>query len=94
MPTRQQVRKLLDAGLDYSEAGRRLGIAPGLAYLIATGQPADAGDVPSPEERAWRGLMPTSQQLSNPEPENPTGADQVRLWIRARVQDDPQMRGV
>ena len=50
VPTRQQVRALLDQGLDYREVARRLGISPGLAYLIATGLPADGGDAPAPEE--------------------------------------------
>jgi hypothetical protein len=41
VPTREQVRGLLDSGLDYVAAGQRLGISPGQAYLIATGVPAD-----------------------------------------------------
>lgn len=40
MPTREQVRQLLDDGMDYEAAGQRLGIPPGQAYLIATGMPA------------------------------------------------------
>ena len=43
MPTREQVRGLLDSGLDYEAAGRRLGIPPGQAYLIATGAPMSVG---------------------------------------------------
>lgn len=94
MPTREQVRSLLDEGLDYREVGRRLGISPGLAYMIATGLPADGSDAPSPEERRSRRLLPTSQALSNPEPENPTARDLVHRWIESRVRADPQMRGV
>ncbi|PRX43433.1 hypothetical protein B0I33_11551 [Prauserella shujinwangii] len=93
MPTREQVRALLREGHDYPEAGRRLGIPPGLAYLIATGLPADAGDVPSPEERGRRpGLRTASQDLANPGHENPTSKESVRRWIAGRVQADEQMR--
>lgn len=92
MPTRAQVQQLLEKGCDYPEAGRRLGISPGLAYLIATGMPADAGDVPGPEERSARGLAATSQHLANPRPDNPTSAEVVRRWIAGRVRADDQMR--
>ncbi|WP_199433026.1 hypothetical protein [Qaidamihabitans albus] len=93
MPTRDQVRALLDQGCDYPDAARRLGISPGLAYLIATGLPADAGDVPSPEERRQRpGLRSASQDLANPGYENPTARERVRRWTAERVRADEQMR--
>ena len=38
--SREQVRELLDRGLNYETVGRRLGIPPGQAYLIATGRAA------------------------------------------------------
>jgi hypothetical protein len=44
VPTREQVRELLGEGLDYADAGRRLGIPAGQAYLIATGLPADGSE--------------------------------------------------
>lgn len=94
MPTKTQVRALLKDGLDYRQAGRQLGISPGLAYLIATGLPADGSDAPSPEERRERGLLPTSQELSNPAPENPTARRIVRRWIAGRVRADDQSGGV
>jgi hypothetical protein len=59
VPGRARVRTMLQAGLDYGEIGRRLDISPGLAYLIATGRPADGSDTPSAnptgsdEVRAW-----------------------------------------
>jgi len=92
MPSREQVRQLLDAGLDYVEAGRRLGIPAGQAYLVATGQPADGGDSTSPEQRQRGRLMAASQRLTNPPHENPTTSDSVRKWIAARVAADAQMR--
>ncbi|EID52420.1 hypothetical protein [Saccharomonospora xinjiangensis] len=93
MPTTQQVRALLAEGLDYRGAAERLGIAPGLAYLIATGFPADGSDAPSPEERRARGLLPASQNLSNPPVESPAAREVVRRWLHDRVAADDRMRG-
>lgn len=39
MPTRDQVLRLLESGLDHEAAGRALGVPAGQAYLIATGRP-------------------------------------------------------
>jgi len=39
MATREQVRQLLDGGLDYRAAARELRIPAGQAYMIATGVP-------------------------------------------------------
>lgn len=47
MPTADQVRALLDSGHSYETAARELGVAPGLVFMIATGRPADGGDVPA-----------------------------------------------
>lgn len=92
MPTREQVRALLDERLDYSTAAQRLGIPAGQAYLIATGRPADGGDTPSEREIAAGGLLASSQHLSNPPQENPTSSKAVQEWIRARVAADAPMR--
>ena len=92
MPTKEQVRQLLDGGLDYEAAGKRLGIPPGQAYMIATGVPADGGDTITEEEARRPGFLPSSQHLSNPPHENPTAKDSVRAWLKARVAADEQMR--
>jgi hypothetical protein len=90
--TREQVRKLLDDGLNYEAAARRLGIPAGQAYMIATGVPADGGDT-IPEQAARRGgLLASSQHLANPPHENPTSSDSVREWMAARAAADAQMR--
>jgi hypothetical protein len=89
MPTREQVRALLGEGLDYPAAAQRLGIPPGQAYLIATGQPADGGDTPG---TGPPGALPSSQHLASPAHENRTGGEAVREWIRARVAADAPMR--
>ncbi len=92
MPTREQVRRLLDAGLDYQAAGQKLGIPPGQAYLIATGVPADGSDTITEEEANRPGFLPSSQHLTNPPHENPTAKESVAAWLKARVASDEQMR--
>jgi hypothetical protein len=91
MATTDQVRKLLDEGLDPTEIGRRLGIPAGQVYLVGTGTPADGGHSadgtgPRPGARA------SSQDLANPPHENPTSKQVVHSWIRARVLADDQQR--
>src|ERR1700758_749970 len=44
VPTRQAALTLVEEGHSYEEAGLRLGVPPGLAYLTATGVPADSSD--------------------------------------------------
>jgi Hemerythrin HHE cation binding domain len=93
MATREQVRQLLDGGLDYRAAARELRIPAGQAYMIATGVPADGSDSVPDEEMARRdGLLSASQHLANPPHHNPTTKEQVRAWMKARVAADAQMR--
>lgn len=93
MPTRDQVLSLLHQGMSYEEAGARLRIPPGQAYMVATGLPADGGDVPTPEEADRDGIVAGStQHLSNPGAENPTTSEHVLEWVRGRASADPQMR--
>jgi hypothetical protein len=92
VPTREQVRRLLDGGLNYQAAGRELGIPPGQVYLIATGVPADGSDTITEEEAKRPGFLPSSQHLANPPHENPTTKDSVAAWLKARVASDEQMR--
>lgn len=93
MATRQQVQDQLRSGADYAEVGARLHIAPGLAYLIATGLSADGSDVPTSAALRRPEALPSSQHLANPaQAENPTARDSVRVWIRGRVAADAQMR--
>lgn len=92
MPTKEQVRELLAGGLDYEAAGKRLGIPPGQAYLIATGVPADGSDAVSGERARRPGFLPSSQDLANPPHENPTAKESVLAWLKARAMADEQMR--
>jgi hemerythrin-like domain-containing protein len=90
---RDRVTALLREGVGYEEIGRRLGIRPGLAYLVATGMSADGSDAPSARAHDRPGFLATSQQLANPQPaENPTSKESVILWIRRRVAEDRAMQ--
>ena len=91
--SRTVIQSMVEANLSYEEIGRRLGIAPGLAYLIATGLPADGSDAPSARAHDRPGFLGSSQHLANPPvPENPTSRERVRRWVHARVAADPAMR--
>ena len=92
MPTQEQVLAALGGGTDYESAAARLGIHPGLAYLIATGFPADGSDVVTSEEQRRPGVLPgSSQHLANPPADSPDARQVVREWLRRRAQSDPQM---
>jgi hypothetical protein len=92
MVTREQVLRLVEDGRDYEEAGRQLGVSPGLAYMIATGLPADGGSSLAPSETQRPGFLPGStQHLANrAEPVNPTGSKEVLAWIRLRAREGTQ----
>jgi hemerythrin-like domain-containing protein len=92
LPTREQVRTLLNEGLDYRETARRLGIPPGQAYLIATGRPADGSDTVPSQEAGDELARPAPQSLANPPHENPTTSKSVRDWLAARARADRQMQ--
>jgi hypothetical protein len=86
MPTRAQVRELLDAGHSYETVGRVLHIPPGQAFMIATGVPADGSGAPHPDELRDKPVLPgSSQHLVNPPPVNPTRDDTVARWVQARA---------
>jgi hypothetical protein len=86
IPTADRVRSLLDAGRDYEAIGRELGISPGLAYMLATGVPADFSDDLHSGERAGRSeLADSSQRLVNPHQHNPDRNPIVTDWIRRRA---------
>jgi hypothetical protein len=84
----------LTAGLTFAETGDRLGITAGLAYLIATGVPADGSDTLTAEQRDDSRLMPgSSQHLANPQSaQNPTERPEILEWIRNRARSDSPMQ--
>lgn len=93
MPTRESILNLVRSGLSYPQIGERLGVTPGLAYLVATGLPADGGDAPGPESEKRPGALPTStQHLSNPKAIVPQRDEETEAWIRERALADPALR--
>ncbi len=93
MPTRESILNLVESGLSYPQIGERLGVPPGLAYLIATGLPADGGDAPGPETDKRPGALSTStQHLSNPKSIVPQRDEETGAWIRERALADPALR--
>jgi len=96
MVTRQQVRVLIEAGHSYESAGRLLGVSPGLAYMVATGRPADGSDSLPPGPSGRPQPPGPSQRLANPEQaENPNDGkdtDSVRAWVRHRALVDTTMQ--
>ena len=86
--------RLVESGRSYTDVSRRLGIHPGLAYLIATGLPADGGDTLTAADEERPGFVAGStQQLANSstKAENPTRKEHVLRWVKARAADDAQM---
>lgn len=93
MPTRESILSLVRSGLSYPQIGEQLGVAPGLAYLIATGLPADGGDAPGPQTDERPGALSTStQHLSNPKSIVPQRDEETEAWIRKRALGDPAQR--
>ncbi|HEX3707843.1 MAG TPA: hypothetical protein VHV76_14550 [Mycobacteriales bacterium] len=76
----------------YDEAATRLGIRPGLAYLVATGVPTDSSDGLSPEDLQRPGLLSGAAHLSDPRTEQPDRSSHVRAFLSARAKRDPQMQ--
>ncbi|HEY6538003.1 MAG TPA: hypothetical protein VI138_03075 [Candidatus Dormibacteraeota bacterium] len=91
MPSRERVLRLLAEGLDYQQIGARLGVSPGLAYLVATGHPADRSDRLTAE---GPGQVPGStQHLATQTAANPLEDPAVHRWLRQRARQDPGMAG-
>jgi hypothetical protein len=77
VPTRSGVLRLLAAGHTYETAARELRISPALAYMIATGRPADSSAAGAGD--------PGSQRLTNPPTFTPAHEAVVVEWVRARA---------
>jgi hypothetical protein len=86
IPNAGQVRSRLDAGRGYESIGRELGISPGLAYMLATGVPADFSDDRQPGERlGFSEIVDSPQRLVNPHQHNPDRNPTVIQWVRRRA---------
>ena len=86
MATADQVRALLADGRGYESVGRALSISPGLAYMLATGVPADGSESPRPHERVGRAAPESdAQRLINRPEVSPTQKAFVIDWVRERA---------
>jgi hypothetical protein len=92
MPTKEQVLQMLRSGDSYEAAARRLGIPAGLAYMIATGIPADYSDSLGPDDYGREGLQLGGTQALLGVPNQPDDHPEVAAWIRGRASGDDQMQ--
>jgi hypothetical protein len=84
--TRTQVIAELDAGKGWESAAAALGIPTGLAFMIATGIPADGGGVPElPTLSTAVGPPASPQQFVNHREHNPLSNARVDAWVRMRA---------
>jgi hypothetical protein len=79
--TRAQVRELLDEGHSYEDAGHALGIPAGLAFMVATGLPADDSEARAPAAS----VTGSPQDLVNPPSERPARKQYVLDWVHERA---------
>lgn len=84
--TREQIVAQLNGGKDFEAAAQALGISPGLAFMVATGIPADGSGVPElPRVSAGLESPASPQQFVNRRGKNPLSNDRVDAWIQARA---------
>jgi hypothetical protein len=84
--TRDQVLEAVKAEHTWEVAAQTLGVKPGLAFMIATGVPADGSGVPDLDDRTGPGpSLSSPQALVNPRVHNPLRNDRVEAWVRARA---------
>jgi hypothetical protein len=81
--TRAQVQELLEGGHSYESAARALDVPTGLAFMIATGFPADDSEAPADELSAG-----SPQDLVNPGSPQPARQQHVLDWVRERARRD------
>lgn len=90
---KDDVLRLVEQGRGYEDIGVALGIPAGLAYLLATGLPADRSDSPTAADERRPGFEATSTQyLVNRAQYRPHHRERVLTWSRARATSDVTMR--
>ncbi len=73
----------------YPEIAAELGIRPGLAYLLATGLPADGSAAIAPDDRMRPGFQSGSTQLlTNPPGSSPLVKPDILAWVSERAAHD------
>lgn len=91
VPSRVTVLERRSAGRSYPEIGRELGIAPGLAYLVATGLPADGSPPVGRRPRPAGWLPEGGTHLANPPAVEMEDDPGLPGWVAARAAADPSM---
>jgi hypothetical protein len=81
-----RVEQVLAGARSWQTAAQELGIPAGLAFMIATGIPADASGVPDLPEPANAALRLSSPQwLVNPRTHNQLRHDRTDAWVARRA---------
>ena len=84
--TREQVLEAVKSERSWEVAAQTLGVKPGLAFMIATGIPADGSGVPELGDRTAPGpSLSSPQSLVNPRGHNPLRNELVEAWVRERA---------
>jgi hypothetical protein len=84
--TREQVCAAIASEGSWQAAARALGMRPGLAFMVATGIPADGSGVPDLDGRGCGGEpLSSPQALVNPRAHNPMRNELVEKWVRGRA---------
>jgi hypothetical protein len=89
MPIREQVRGLVEQGIDYPAIGKAFKIPAGQAYLIGTAAPADGSSATRPAEAT---LGSRAQALVNPREMAASLRGDVHSWVRRLAFADASMR--
>lgn len=85
--TRERVRAAAQGEPPWEEVADALGVRPGLAFMVATGVPADGGGVPELADRVDGGRnLSSPQSLVNPRGHNPLRNELVEAWVRGRAE--------
>lgn len=86
MITREQVCAAAKNERSWETVAQALGIRPGLAFMVATGVPADGSGVPDLGEVLCGGPnLSSPQSLVNPRGHNPLRNELVEAWVRGRA---------
>jgi hypothetical protein len=84
--TSDRVRSALEGGRSWEDAAAALQVRPGLAFMVATGVPADGSGVPELGDRVGNGPnLSSPQSLVNPRGHNPLRNELVDAWVRGRA---------
>ncbi|HET9074433.1 MAG TPA: hypothetical protein VFN48_07625 [Solirubrobacteraceae bacterium] len=82
---REHVLAALQKDSDWTAAGQQLQIPPGLAFMIATGVPADGSGVPEVPHVDNAPELASPQSLVNARGHNPRSNATVDAWVRRRA---------